>query len=318
MVAPRSSLWPRLSAAAPSAQVRQPIPRQQNSSPVEPVTSAASGSAHALSRHRVSEEPPLTVGTLCASWFRRHKILAGIGVVLALLFGSAMLSGIVDGIRHPPASLIASDATTSNPAITASAPAVATPVNKVPAAATRGLLDSISWWDRTHQHVSEAVCAAQGEVKLPVGILDGWKINAGGVACFNDIGDGTGPPWGGRIVTLNVYFPHHVTERVAARAVAALLPADAQAGGPLPGTNNDDSATPEGSCQQIVYTSVALASAVRDANSAWPGDPSKADVVFYSGHATSDGSDKTFSASSVTEVMIGIGDDDPRGRLLTC
>ncbi|MGH3796684.1 MAG: hypothetical protein ACRDR6_17930 [Pseudonocardiaceae bacterium] len=139
------------------------------------------------------------------------------------------------------------------------------------------------------------------------------------MACYNNIGDGSDPVWHGHIVGVDVYFASHVTEQVARVAVAALLPADAQAAGPFPGMNNDLSEIPNGSCQHIVYTSATLAAAVRAANPTWPDNPSKADLVFYSGHADSaNGSGKAFNPNSINEVLVAIGDGNPHAGAYNC
>lgn len=260
-------------------------------------------------------------------WIRRHKILTGLGVVIVLFFGSAAVNGIVQGIQNPPRTPKAGTAT--QPLAPATVPSPGRGQSLPPAppatsgssslATTRGLLDTVSYWDRTYQRLPESACAAQGEVKLPIGVLDSWRISSGGIACYHAIGDGTGPPWAGSVVALDVYFPGHVNEQVARRAVAALLPADTQASGPFPGMNNDTSTKPQGSCQHIVYTSAALAGAIRATNPTWTADPTKADATFYYGRATSDdGSDTPFNSGSINEVLIAIGDGNPHAGSYTC
>jgi hypothetical protein len=278
----------------------------------------------------VSPSAPSAAMPGCKSWIRHHKVLTGLGVVIVLFFGSAAVNGIIEGIRNPlpehrAGTAVDSGAASAAPTASAAKPVAPPPVpapgkgQSFAAVPTRGLLDTVSYWDRTYQRLPESACAAQGEVKLPIGVLDGWPISSGGIACYNDIGDGTGPPWGGHIVALDVYFPRHVNEQVANRAVAALLPADAQAAGPFPGLNNDTSTKPQGSCQHIVYTSAALAAAVRGANPTWTADPTKADVTFYSGRASSaDGSDTPFNPSNVNEILVMIGDGDPHAGSYTC
>lgn len=254
---------------------------------------------------------------------RSAVIMSSIAVPIALL----ITIGVAASPAPAPQSALAASAATPTaaaaparpaPATVAATPAPAVAPTPGASAATRGLLDPISYWDRTYQRVPDSECTAEDETKLPLGALDGWRIGSG-VACYNNIGDGSDPVWHGHIVAVDVYFPSHVTEQVARVAVAALLPADAQAAGPFPGMNNDLSAIPNGSCQHIVYTSATLAAAVRAANPTWTDNPSKADLVFYSGHADSaNGSEKAFNPNSINEVLVAIGDGNPHAGVYNC
>jgi hypothetical protein len=114
------------------------------------------------------------------------------------------------------------------------------------------------------------------------------------------------------MVGIDVYFPKHVNEQTALSVTAILLPADTKSAGVYDGVNADYAAKPDGSCRQCVYTSTTLAAGVSQTDPAWTGDPQKASLSLYSGHATSDagGADKAYRADSINEVMVGISGEN--------
>jgi hypothetical protein len=84
----------------------------------------------------------------------------------------------------------------------------------------------------------------------------------------------------GRIVGVNWYFDPPVDAQTALAAVASTLPADIQQLRSVEGVNADYSKYHDGSCQQVIYASNALAAAVRQASPQWTADPHEVSARF--------------------------------------
>jgi hypothetical protein len=94
-----------------------------------------------------------------------------------------------------------------------------------------------------------------------------------------------------RLVSMPVYA------QGALQATAAILPADSQLVGSKTGQNASYSNFANDSCQDVTYSSDALASTESQVNPSWTGDRHKVSVTLCSGNATSsDGSDHPFGA----------------------
>ncbi|GAB2960567.1 hypothetical protein LWP59_05515 [Amycolatopsis acidiphila] len=113
------------------------------------------------------------------------------------------------------------------------------------------------------------------------------------------------------MINVDIYFPMKVNEQQALAIAMSILPVDAAPVATFNGVNPDYSTKSSGSCRQSTYTSAALGGAVRQANPTWTADPAKANIILYSGHATSeDGADKPYSPTSVNLASVGIGPEN--------
>jgi len=184
------------------------------------------------------------------------------------------------------------------------------PVPSATEAALRGYFSPVGFWNQNFAAATSAECAAAGANSL--NSTHAWRLPGGELGCswgplYND-------PWGGRIEGVELYFDPRVDAQAALAAVTRILPADSQQLSSIAGVNSDDSKYPDGSCQELIYTSGTLAAAVGQTNPDWTGARNKVSVVLYSGNATgSDGSDVPFQPGSVHLAALMLGDNPPGG-----
>jgi len=244
-----------------------------------------------------------------------QKLLIGLGVIVVVFLLIGLVTAVTRLGSNSTAARISplpSGSTSASTARTAAAvhPVVApTPPPSLitqPAAGTRGLLDTVSWWNRNHQTITPDECVRQGE--QPVGTERAWELSGSGIACYDDT---TVSAWSGHMINVGIYFPRRVDQQQALSIATSLLPPDNHQDGLYDGINNDVSAIPDGTCQEAMYGSPALGVAVHQVNPTWDADPTKVTVTLYSGHATSaDGSDTPYNPSSINLALIGIGPAD--------
>ena len=199
------------------------------------------------------------------AWWRRPKVLAVVGVVLALCCVSALSVAVIQAGQR-------TEASGKRAPSTVRAPRLPGPV------ATRGILDPVSYFDRAYPRGSTTQCGDRGESSL--GELRAWMTVHGGTICYTDQDPNDGY-WGGRIVGLEIYFPSRVTHDVAVSTAAALLPTDAHLVATFAGASASQSADPHGACRQDVYASPALAAAVNQAAPGWGPDRDKVTIEAY-------------------------------------
>ena len=140
-----------------------------------------------------------------------------------------------------------------------------------------------------------------------------WRVGSSAIVCAHG-----SPAWEDRIIYFDVYFPRRVTAEQANAAVQPLLPSDVKSVGTFKGTNNDVSKIPSGTCVAAVFTSSSLGTATRALHPEWH-NPDSAEVVLYSGNATSgDGSTSQYDATHVHLASVGIGDPRQSDGSVNC
>ena len=224
-----------------------------------------------------------------ARW-RRPRVLAAVGVLLALCCASALSVAVVEANQRTAASGKAG-------ASTVSAPTLPGPV------ATRGILDPVSYFDRAYQPGSTTHCGDREESGR--GELHAWRTVHGGTICYTDQEPHDGY-WDGRVVGLEIYFPSRVAHDVAVSTAVALLPTDAHLVGTFAGASASQLADPRGACRQDVYASAVVAAAVNQAAPGWGPDRDKVTIISYSGPGI-DGAGQVYDAQNIDEVTVAVG-----------
>lgn len=155
--------------------------------------------------------------TIRRPWIARHKILsAGAVAVLALI--------IIGAINAPSSAPTAADSgalgpTSATPTGPASAPPTTSSTQQPEHASQLHALGSTDdYWDGHFTSAADSACADNGETS-GIGRMRGWNLPGGALACAED--SPGSPPWGGRIVGLDVYFPKGTSDQ---RAITLLAP----------------------------------------------------------------------------------------------
>jgi Protein of unknown function (DUF2511) len=191
----------------------------------------------------------------------------------------------------------------ANTATTASSVPSASPQPLPPAheATLRGFLSKAPFWDQTYGPAAAADCTSQGfDGMTPI---RAWRLPGEALVCAGNPDFGA---WDGRVVNVSLYFDPPVDAQTALQGIAHVLPTDSQVATSTDGHNPSWSKIPDGTCEDVIFTSDALAAAESQVLPTWTGDPHKVSVTLYSGNETSDGSDQTYPSGSVHSALVGL------------
>jgi hypothetical protein len=186
----------------------------------------------------------------------------------------------------------------------------------------RGFYTPLDLWNQKFTPAPLSDCAAQGaDVYDPssgdppgLSIQHAWRLPGGVLACSPTPSQSAA----GHVDDIALYFDPHVDARTALDSAASVLPTDLRHVSSLTGSNRPESAYPNGSCQQEVYSSDTLAAALTKHNLAVADGPDPHKVtIMLSGTGGSGFPQTPYDPRSVHVASI-ISDDgapDSDGKL---
>ncbi|MFI5875368.1 hypothetical protein ACIBAH_23480 [Streptomyces sp. NPDC051445] len=174
----------------------------------------------------------------------------------------------------------------------------------------RGLASPLTWWDGRYPRVPwSKACAAQ--TGMPIGDPVAYRLAKDEVVCAT-IPSAT--PLKEHLINVNIVFSSPVDEDRAMKAALALLPSDATATEPTPGTNPDWSYL-DGGCLNTNFrtaTMKGLMDGLEEDPEPW------ASALYYSDGSTELGAVGDYTGK-VKQISLSTGADEPgQSGELTC